>query len=391
MGNNCSRPQQPDSIRVQQYNNPKLDGRPMSIWGYNAFPNPFPETDNSSLYDNIYLGSFYNPQSGCFCGHLFIEKIECRNSFFFFKFENKPTKITIQKQTNGELKISFIGDENCILFEQVWLSSEYKLSEDGSDLITIVKKKMIENVSSNVQIDNGAEASASQSDVQPLLDGSHDNGSGTLASNVQIDNGAEASASQYDVRPLSVNSHDDWSATHASKNVESNRSASNTLDLVSSESHEQLCSQQDFHTEIARVKVVKSFKDQRYTYMVRSKRIEFSIGLNTFSVEFGIPFNSIKKILVYEIEESLFLIVIQTFDSQVYLSGYSGTSSSPIFVTTQITSHISFGQLNLFKSIEFDSSNSLHFHINMTNCKKMFSIDNCNGSIRQLDCQWKNL
>ena len=579
MGNACSKEQQSDSDRVQQDNNPKLDGRPMSIWDYNAFTNPFSEPDNTSFYEKIYLASFYNPQSGYFCGHLFIvgfqrvdgdnEPREYRHSFLFFKFDTKPTKITIQrqtngdqKQTNGELKISFIGDKNRILFEQVWLSSEYELSEDGSVLRTIVKKKMIVNVSSNVQIDNGEGASALQADVQPLSVNSRTDGSAILASEVsESDNGEGASASQTDVQPLSVDSHDNGSATQASKNVESNpvlallnhtvsqrfemsalqtaseallpvlqsgivsasnspatvirinqpiiffanvcvndenllveisipstviesmikffravgpnvlgtvsrlinqltgllqldykpsktalvlsdtvcdngcnfltsmlhqlrqnisllerrasskdstswetvervapsvevassnRSASSTLDLVSSESPEQLCSRQDFYTGIDGVNLVNIFSDKKYNYTVHVNEIKFSIGPDKFSVDFGIQSTSIKNILVYEIEKSLFLIVIHTFQQQVYLSGHSGTSTSPIFVKTQITTHVSVGQPNLFESIEFDSRNVFRFQINMTKCKKLFEIDNQDGSIRQLGCQWKN-
>ena len=175
--------------------------------------------------------------------------------------------------------------------------------------------------------------------------------------------------------------------------VSSNRSASSALDLVSSESPEQLYSRQDFDTEtkITGVNVVNFFSDKKHKYTVCPDRIEYSIGHDTFSVNFGISFAAIQKMVVYEIEKFLFLIVIHTFDRQVYLSGHSGTSTSPIFVKAQITTHVSVGQPNLFKSIEFDSSNSLHFHINMTNCKKFFSIDNQDGSIRQLSCQWKKL
>jgi hypothetical protein len=174
--------------------------------------------------------------------------------------------------------------------------------------------------------------------------------------------------------------------------VSSNRFASSALELVSSESPEQLCSRQDFdtETEIAGVNVVNFFSDQRYTYMVRRDRIQYSIGPDKFSVNFGISFGAIQKIVVYEIEKSLFLIVIHTFDRQVYLSGHSATSTSPIFVKAQITSYSFSGKPNKFESIEFDSSNSLHFHINTTKWKKSFSIDNQDGSIRQLGCQWKN-
>jgi hypothetical protein len=366
MGNTCSKKTtQPDSIRVQEDNYPNSDERPMSIWDYNAFGNPVSEPDNTGLYEKIYLASFYNPQSGYFCGHLFIvgfqmvdgnnEPREYRQSFFFFKFETKPTKITIQKQTNGELKISFIGDRNIILFDQVWFSSEYEFSEDGNDLRTIVKKKMIVNVSSNVQSDNGAGASALQTDVQRL----------------------------------SVNSQTDGSATLAPEFVSSDLSASsaNTVHEIVSSASSELHSHQDFNT----VKLVCGFCDKKYNYTVCSNRIEYTIESYTFYANLGIPSISIKNILVYEIEKSLFLIVIHTFDRQVYLSGHSGTSTFPIFVKAKITTHDSVGQPNLFESIEFDSSNSLRFQINTTNWIKMFSIDNCDGSIRQLDCQWKKL
>jgi hypothetical protein len=173
--------------------------------------------------------------------------------------------------------------------------------------------------------------------------------------------------------------------------VSSNRSASSALDLVSGKSPEQLCSQQEFDTEIAGVKVVKIFSDTKHRYTVCGDRIEYSIGPDTFFVNFGISFGAIKKIVVYEMMKGVVLIVIHTVDHQVYLSGHSGTSTSPIFVKAQITTHVSVGQRNLFESIEFDSSNSLRFQINMTNCKKFFEIDNQDGSIRQLDCQWKKL
>jgi len=173
--------------------------------------------------------------------------------------------------------------------------------------------------------------------------------------------------------------------------VSSNRSASSSLDLVSSKSPDQLRSRQDFYTENDGVNVVKKFSDTKHTYTVLPNRIEFSIGHDIFFVNFGIPSDSIKKIIVYEMMKGVVLIVIHTVDHQVYLSGHSGTSTSPIFVKAQITTHVSVGQPNLFESIEFDSSNSLHFHINMTNSKKFFAINNQDGSIRQLGCQLKKL
>jgi hypothetical protein len=139
------------------------------------------------------------------------------------------------------------------------------------------------------------------------------------------------------------------------------------------------------------VTVVEKFSDTKHTYRVLSKSIEFSTGNEILFVNFGIPSDLINIILVYEIEKSLFLIVIHTKDKQVYLSGHSGTSTSPVFPKAQITSYSFFGQPNLFESIEFDSSNRLHFQVNTTNWRKMFSIDNCDGSIRQLDCEWKKL
>ena len=269
MGNTCSKtPTQSDSYKKESLNNnPNSDGRPMSIWDYNSSPNSFPESDNTGLYDKIYLASFYNSLSEYFCGHLFIvgfqrvdgdnEPREYRHSFLFFKFDTKPTKITIQKQTNGELKISFIGDGNIILFDQVWFSSEYELSEDGSDLISIVKKKMIDGVSSDipmidesalaseiVQSDNGAGASASQTDVQRLSVDSQTDGSATPASEFfESDNGAEASASQADVQRLSVDSQTDGSAqcgplineSASTEVVPSNRSALRALEVVSND------------------------------------------------------------------------------------------------------------------------------------------------------------
>jgi hypothetical protein len=597
MGNTFSKKQQPDSSRVQQNNS--SNGRPMSIWDYNAFENPVSASDNTGLYKKIYLASFYNSQSGCFYGHLFIvgfqrvdgdnEPREYRHSFLFFKFDAKPTEITIQRQTNGELKISFIGDGNIILFDQVWFSSEYELSEDGSDLISIVKKKMIYNVSSNVQPlsvdsqtdgsatlapevfegDNGAEAPVSQTNVQPLSVDSQTDGSArpvevsksnpvlallnqmvsqrhvvsaletasiilqsgivsaseallpilqsgivsaseallpilqsgivsashspatvlqsgivsashSPATGIQINRDIIFFATVYvnhqnllvgisipstviesmikffravgpnvlgtvsrlmnqltgllqlDYKPSETalvlsdalcgngrtfltsmfhqmmrfisllerqaSSEDatDWEIVECVKPsvevVSRNMSASSSLDLVSRKSPEQLCSRQDFDTEtkLAGVNVVNNFSDTKHRYTVFSKCISFSIGSDTFFVEFGISFNLINKIIVYEMMKGVVLIVIHTFDNQVYLSGHSRTSTSAVFPKAQITSYSFSGQPNLFESIEFDSSNSLRFQINMTNCKKFFAIDDQDGSIRQLDCQWNN-
>jgi hypothetical protein len=593
MGNTPSKKQQPDSY------NPNLDERQMSIWDYNAFKNPVSAPDNTGLQKKIYLASFYNSRSRCFCGHLFIlgfrrgdgdnEERERRHSFFFFQFDDKPMEITIQRQKNGELKISFIGDGNRILFEQVWFSSEYELSEDGSDLIWILKKKMIDGVSSDipmidesalaseiVQSDNGAGASASQTDVHRLSVDSQTDGSATLAPEfVQSDIVAGASALQADVPQLSVDSHDDGSATpvlevvssdngagesalqilksgivFASKAllpvlqsgivstsealttvlqsgivsashspatgirinrdiiffatvyvnhqnllvgisipstviesmikffravgpnvlrtvsrlinqltgllqldykpsetalvlsdavydnglnfltsmfhhmmrfisllerqassedandweivkcvkrvassvevVSSNRSASSALDLVSRKSPEQLRIRQDFYTENYGVNVVNSFSDQRYTYTVHGKNISFSTGSEIFDVNFGIPLSLIKTIIVYEMMKGVVLIVIRTDDHQVYLSGHSRTSTSAVFPKAQITSYSFSGQPNRFEFIEFDSRNRLHFQVNTTDWIKMFSIDNQDASIRQLDCRWKN-
>jgi hypothetical protein len=240
-----------------------------------------------------------------------------------------------------------------------------------------------------VQSDNSVKASCLQEVHPPLSVDFQADGSATLAPEVfEGGNGERAPASQADVQQLSVFPE----TQHTSGMVQSRIvSASSAVDLVWSESPEQLCSHQDFDTEtkIAGVKMLNFFSDRKHEYTVLRDRITYSIGTDIFSVSFGISVDLIKKILVYEIEKSLFLIVIHTFDSQVYLSGYSGRSTSPIFVTTQITSHLSFGQPNLVESIEFDSSNSLRFQINMTNSKKFFGIDNQDGSIRQLGCQWK--
>ncbi len=172
--------------------------------------------------------------------------------------------------------------------------------------------------------------------------------------------------------------------------VSSNRSASSALELVSNKSPEHLHSGPSFDTGIDVVNVVNSFSDHKYIYKVHRDRISFPIGPDLFNVDFGIPLCSIQNIVVYGMTTSVFLIVIRTFDHQVYLSGHSATSTSPIFVKTQITTHLSVGQPNEFKSIEFDANNNLRFQINMSNWKKIFSIDERDGSIQQRECLWKN-
>jgi hypothetical protein len=282
MGNTCSKTTtQPDSIRVQE------DNYPTSIWNYNPVPNndDLKQNEDSSLYCQIYLASFYNTKSGSFCGHLFLmkyhdvvdeeEQVVHRYSFLFFEFVSKPRRITIEKKTDGNLKISFIDNVDTVLFEQVWIPSEYVMEDSGS-LKSIVKKKMIDGVSSDIpMIDESAQeasttsggnassasedvspsngsqtngsaevhsaqrvpsvvfesdivagASALQTDVQRLSVNSHDNGSATLAPEVfESDNGAGASALQANVQQLSVDSHDDGSATHATVFVSSDNDA----------------------------------------------------------------------------------------------------------------------------------------------------------------------
>jgi hypothetical protein len=145
-----------------------------------------------------------------------------------------------------------------------------------------------------------------------------------------------------------------------------------------------LHSRPSFDTGIDWVNVVNSFLDQKYRYMCYRDHIEYLIGSNSYNVEFGIPSRIIKQIVVYEMTKTVVLIIIHTNDGQVYLSGHSATSTSPIFVKQQITTHLSVGQQNSFESIEFDPSNSLQFQVNMTRWTKFFSINELDGSIRQL-------
>lgn len=173
--------------------------------------------------------------------------------------------------------------------------------------------------------------------------------------------------------------------------VSSNRSASSALVLVLRESPEHLHSRPSFDTGIDGVNVVYSFSDKRYTYDVYDNCIKYSIGPDTIDVNFGIPFGAIKKIVVYKMTNSVFLIVIRTFDEQIYLSGHSTSSTLPLFAKAQITSYSFSGERNLFEYIEFDPRNVLHFQINTTNWTKFFSIDEFDGSIQQHGCQWKKL
>lgn len=173
--------------------------------------------------------------------------------------------------------------------------------------------------------------------------------------------------------------------------VSSNRSASSALVLVLRESPEHLHSRPSFDTGIDGVNVVYSFSDKRYTYDVYDNCIKYSIGPDTIDVNFGIPFGAIKKIVVYKMTNSVFLIVIRTFDEQIYLSGHSTSSTLPVFAKAQITSYSFSGERNLFEYIEFDPRNVLHFQINTTNWTKFFSIDEFDGSIQQHGCQWKKL
>lgn len=165
------------------------------------------------------------------------------------------------------------------------------------------------------------------------------------------------------------------------------------VELIAHSVHQNDCSASsninDVPNEIYAVKLVTFFESKRYTFTVHSNRISFPIGPDSLNVEFGIPLSRIENILVYEMTTDAFLIVIRASDEQLYLSGHSRLSSEPIFVKTQITSYSSSGKPNLFESIEFDPNNNLQFQINTTNWRKMFSIDNQDGSIRQLDCQWK--
>ena len=174
--------------------------------------------------------------------------------------------------------------------------------------------------------------------------------------------------------------------------VSSNRSASSALVLVSRESPEHLHSRPSFDTEkIDAVKLVNYFSNQKYTFEVHRDHISFPMGPDTIPVNFGIPLGSIKKILVYQMKQSIFLIVIHTVDEQIYLSGHSTSSTSPVFAKAQITSYTFSGEPNKYESIEFDPRNVLDFQINTTKWKKYFSIDNRDGSIQQHGCQWKNL
>ena len=210
MGNTCSNtPTQPDSIRVQEDNNPT------SIWNYNPVPNNdnLKKDENGSLYCQIYLASFYNTNSGSFCGHLFLmkshdvdneeEQVVHRYSFLFFEFISKPTRITIEKQTDGKLKISFIHNVDTVLFEQVWNPSEYVMEEESGHLKSIVKKKMIDGVSSDI----------------PMIDES--------AQVVKVVPSNTSASRDFDVVP------NNRSASNALEVVPSNRSATHALEFVS--------------------------------------------------------------------------------------------------------------------------------------------------------------
>lgn len=434
MGNRFSKKTTRDSYKKESLNNnPNSDGRPMSIWDYNSFPNPFPEPDNTGLYDKIYLASFYNPRSGYFCGHLFIlgfqsvdgdnEQREYRHSFLFFKFDTKPTKITIQKQTNGELKISFIGDGNIILFVQVWFSSEYKLSKDGRDLISIVKKKMIDGVSSDI----------------PMIDES------ALASEiVQSDNGAGASGLRADVPRHLVNSQDDGSATHAPEVVESDNGTGaslmvdrDRLNTTFGTSTSQLNKITDIDIEQRQTfapcgpmpplkKETGPNVEDRQTFAPcgpppsgtrtypclvtqfsgKGNTITFSVSddddcrsityLNNSgeiqSVSLGVSKDTIKKINVYEICSGIYLILIHATNGLVYVSGYTNQRTAKSLTPLCVNNSFSENPKE-FQKIEFlppktaDNGSELQNRdfklIFSRSLSKMYNI-NSNGELNRI-------
>lgn len=432
MGNTCSN----TPTRTLTLNKDDQSGLlSQSIWNYNPVENPTDvkfSLELTLLYNQIYLASFCNSDAGTFCGHLFFiyekEGREYRRSFLFFKFVSKPTRITIEKQ-NEELKISFIGDETKTLFQQVWIQSEYKLSEDGH-LISIVKKKMIDGVSSDIPIidesaqdasaTGGGNASSASEDVSSS-NGSHVGlGQGVFtvsqthvslevhsaAQRVpsdEIDNGTGASASQTDVQRLSVDSQDDESETPAPEVFEGDNSVVRLHQIAETYVIENRLFEETTRTasgggnsavkDVNRLqgfarcgpveesttgrKTVLTFSGKQHLFTVLPysnqivyKRLDWNSQQNIDNpVQFGII--NISSLTVHELLEGVYLIVIHTSLGQTYLSGYLSTNATPIFATCQITSNLEERRFQSFAHV----SGTVFKCIFSDGTKRIFSIE----------------
>jgi hypothetical protein len=105
------------------------------------------------------------------------------------------------------------------------------------------------------------------------------------------------------------------------------------------------------------IKTVRRFSGRKYMFTVSDdsklivyKRLDWDSPCNTENdVQFGII--DISSLLVYELLDGVYLIIIQTKSGQTYLSGYLSTNATPIFATCQITSNLDDKRFKSFQHV----------------------------------------
>ena len=114
---------------------------------------------------------------------------------------------------------------------------------------------------------------------------------------------------------------------------------------------------------------IKTFRGNIYTFIVNENQVTYTrTGSNEESrpVSFGLW--HISGIKIYQITESIVLILIHTRDGNVYLSGYSTLRTSPTFTTVQLTNITPFQSWisetkqhpRVFQRIEFLGKNKFN-------------------------------
>ena len=332
---------------------PKIVSSPdKSVWGYN--PVHATELDISDVQtektstvssngNNVFMTVRQSENSWNYLVYFTTsDSINNRRSFLLVRSDSDCLKlIKTSFEQNGMFTITFLDKNNKNLFNVSWNKGEYS-NTVNKNLCDVSTKKVVSFMNGKYSVlvsnERGGSARVSSTDLQ------HSGGSVRVSSTDLQHSGGSVRVSSTDLESTG-------GGTHSPQEIE-------------------------------------IFYGNGYTFILGKNQVTYT-RINSTEKDFQVSFGlwDISLIKIYQITDSIVLILVHTGDRNVYLSGYSRLRTRPNFTTIQLTnitpiqSWLSESPQHprIFQKIEFLENNK--FNVFFENGLKWLYQINQNGEI----------